>query len=441
MLPVCYTGSILILGAHMQKLTFLALAALIGLTTPYALQAATTTQAAPPASAQQTQTFEQWLDDFTRKARSAGIEGWVLEQAFTGISADPSIISSDQSQPKFSRPVSQYLEGALSSWRIARDKALLAEHRRTLDAIEERYGVDRYTLVAIWGMESNFGRNMGDKSITRSLATLAWNGRRAAFWEDQLLAALRILQNGDISSRAMVGSWAGAMGQTQFMPTTYLEHAVDFDDDGKRDIWHSAADALASAANYLHNSGWQRGTVWGYEVKLPTLFNHALADGLQRKPLTDWLQLGVTLRPELAMNEAFLQQQASIFLPAGYRGPAYLQFDNFRSILKYNNSSSYALGVGLLANGLQGEHFSLHNWPTEDQPLSRSERLELQQLLNVLGLATGTADGIIGVNTRKAIRGFQQQHDLPQDGYASARLLEKIRAAAQATQQESSAHP
>lgn len=412
----------------MLKRPSITLALLLGLSLPSTLLAAPA-QVAAPAAAKQSIPFEQWQAQFRLKARNQGIEGWVLEQAFTGISADASIIRADESQPEFSRPVWQYLKGALSSWRIARGKALLAEHRRTLDAIESRYGVDRYTLVAIWGMESNFGQQMGDKNIIRSLATLAWNGRRAGFWEDQLLAALQILQNGDVSPRGLLGSWAGAMGQTQFMPTTYLEHAVDFDGNGKRDIWNSSADALASAANYLRNSGWQEDSHWGYEVRLPSLFEHALADGEQKKTLNEWLRLGVELSKPLIMDDALLQQPASIFLPAGYRGPAYLQLSNFNSILKYNNSTAYALAVGLLANGLQGEHFSLHRWPTEDQPLSRSERLELQQLLNDLGLATGTADGIIGVNTRKAIRGFQQRYDLPQDGYASLYLLQKIREA------------
>lgn len=422
----------------MPKLSSLVFSAVLGLAAAPGLLHAAPANNTPATTGEQTVSFEQWRTGFIQKARAAGIEGWVLEQAFTDLNADPSIIKSDQSQPEFSRPVWQYLEGALSPWRIARGKALLAENKRTLDTLEQRYGVDRYTLVAIWGMESSYGRHTGDKNIIRSLSTLAWNGRRAAFWEDQLLAALRIVQNGDISARAMLGSWAGAMGQTQFMPTTYLEHAVDFDGNGKRDIWNSAPDALASAANYLYNSGWQRDARWGYEVQLPTLFDHAMADGEQRKTLKEWLQLGVELQSGITLNAEQLQQEASIFLPAGYRGPAYLQLNNFRSTLKYNNSTAYALAVGLLADGLQGGHFSLHRWPTEDQPLSRTERLELQQLLNDLGLATGTADGIVGVNTRKAIRGFQLREDLPQDGYASKYLLEKVRAAAAATQTDES---
>ena len=410
----------------MPKLT--ALAALLCLSLSWSIQSSP--QKIPAANTAQQQPFEQWLKTFQAKARAAGIEGWVLEQAFTGLTADESIIRADENQPEFTRPVWQYLEGALSPWHIARGKALLAEHRRTLDAIEKQYGVDRHILVAIWGMESGFGRQMGNRNVIRSLSTLAWHGRRAAFWEEQLMAALHILQNGDITPKNMLGSWAGAMGQTQFMPTTYQEHAVDFDGNGKRDIWYSAADALASTANYLSKSNWQAGKHWGYEVKLPSLFDHALADGEQRKTLAQWFELGVQLRTAITFDDEALQQEASIFLPAGYRGPAYLQLDNFRSILVYNNSTAYALAIGLLSNGLQGEHFTLHRWPVEDQPLSRTERLELQQLLNDLGLASGTADGIIGVNTRKAIRNFQQLHDLPQDGYASKHLLDKIRVAA-----------
>jgi len=225
----------------------------------------------------------------------------------------------------------------------------------------------------------------------------------------------------------MRGSWAGAMGQTQFMPTTFLEHAVDFDGDGRRDIWQSPADALASAANYLKRSGWQTEQTWGYEVKLPTLFEYDSADGYQQKTVQDWLNLGVSLRKEKALSQEELSMRASIFLPAGYRGPAFIQLDNFRSILKYNHATSYALAVGLLANSLQGELFSLHRWPQDEVPLTRTERIELQNLLNQLGLELGKADGIIGANSRKAIREFQLNHDLPADGYPSTRLLEKVR--------------
>lgn len=371
--------------------------------------------------------FSDWQLYFKKKALKQGISLPVLERAFSQMTPDLSIIKSDENQPEHVRPVWQYLESAISSWRVARGKALLAEHRRTLDAIEKEYSVDRHVLVAIWGLESNFGQQMGDKNIVRSLATLAFQGRRAEFWEQQLIAALRIIQSGDIAPENMRGSWAGAMGQTQFMPTTFLEYAVDFDGDGRRDIWQSPADALASAANYLKRSGWQTEQTWGYEVKLPTLFEYDSADGYQQKTVQDWLNLGVSLRKEKVLSQEELTMRASIFLPAGYRGPAFIQLDNFRSILKYNHATSYALAVGLLANSLQGELFSLHRWPQDEVPLTRTERIELQNLLNQLGLELGKADGIIGANSRKAIREFQLNHDLPADGYPSTRLLEKVR--------------
>lgn len=391
----------------------------------------TATSPTPTTPAQTERSFEQWQREFQHYALEQGIETWVLEQAFSGLTPDPSIVQADQSQPEFTRAVWQYLQGAITSWRIARGKALLSEHRRTLDAIEAKYQVDRHILVAIWGLESNFGRQMGNKSIIRSLATLAYQGRRAEFWQAQLIAALRILQAGDVTPKNMLGSWAGAFGQTQFMPTTYLDYAVDFNGDGKRDIWHSTADALASAANYLKSSGWQAEQPWGYEVQLPTVFDYALADGDQQKTLQEWLDLGVNPRQQMLFNEDQLQQPASILLPSGYRGPAYLQLNNFRSILKYNQSTSYALAVGLLANSLAGETFNLHRWPKEDLPLSRTERFELQNLLAGLGFSSGEVDGIIGANSRKAIRGFQQKYDLPADGHATHRLLERVRETSQ----------
>lgn len=371
--------------------------------------------------------FAAWQRQFKRKALEQGIKSHIFAHAFEHITPDQSIIKADENQPEHVRPVWQYLESAISSWRVARGKALLAEHRRTLDAIEKEYQVDRHVLVAIWGLESSFGRHLGNKNIIRSLATLAFEGRRANFWEQQLIAALHIIQNGDVTLDKMRGSWAGAMGQTQFIPTTYLAHAVDFDGDGRRDIWDSPADALASAANYLQHSQWNPGQSWGFEVKLPTLFEYDSADGQQQKTLQQWLDLGVRIRKDREFTEQELAMSASIILPAGYRGPAFMQLDNFRSILKYNQATSYALAVGLLSDSLQGELFSLHRWPQDEVPLSRTERVELQELLNQLGLDAGKPDGIIGVNSRKAIREFQLNHDQPADGYPSNRLLDKVR--------------
>lgn len=378
----------------------------------------------PAASASTPVSFETWLASFRERAVLAGFGPGLLDKAFANLEPDPSVIDADRSQPEFSRPVWEYIEGALSATRVRKGQALLLEQRAVLDQIERTYGVDRNVLVAIWGMESNFGQFMGSKSVIRSLATLAHEGRRPVFAEDQLLAALQILQHGDIQPAGMLGSWAGAMGQTQFIPTTYNTHAVDFDGDGRRDIWNSSADALASAAHYLQASGWQAGQPWGFEVTLPQGFDYALADPSIRKPLRDWQALGVqtgTVAPTL------LDQQAALSLPAGHRGPAFITLPNFRAILKYNNSSSYGLAVGLLGERFGGNGQIAASWPRGDLPLSRSERIELQEALASRGYQPGVADSIIGANTRNAIRAFQQDRKMPADGYPTAALLKALR--------------
>lgn len=391
--------------------------------------AASSTLLAEPAvkPATQGQTFAQWKSEFRSQALNAGINGELFDQAFAGVVPDPGILRADSSQPEFTRPVWEYLDSAISSQRLARAKRLLGEHATTLSAIERRYGVDRHILVAIWGLESNFGSNMGDNYVIRALATLAHQGRRPGFAHAQLLAALEILGRGDISPEGMLGSWAGAMGQTQFIPTTYNSHAVDFDGDQKRDIWNSSADALASAANYLSVSNWQSGQPWGAEVSLAQGFDYALADMSIRKPIAEWASLGVRSAKEDPLDLADGGQTASLLLPAGHRGPAFLVMDNFRSILRYNNSTSYALAIGLLAKRMQGEGEITATWPTDDQPLSRSERLELQKRLQAVGFDPGGADGIIGANTRQALRNFQIALGLPADGYPSKPLLDKLR--------------
>ncbi|WP_313027542.1 lytic murein transglycosylase [Pseudomonas lopnurensis] len=367
--------------------------------------------------------FEQWREQFRGEALVAGISAATFDRAFAGVLPDPGVIEADRSQPEFTRPVWKYLEGAISAQRVRTGRRLLNEHAATLDRIEARYGVDREALVAVWGLESSFGQIMGDKSVIRSLATLAHEGRRPAFAKSQLLAALDILQHGDIRPEQMRGSWAGAMGQTQFIPTTYNTHAVDFDGDGRRDIWNSSADALASAAHYLQASGWKQGQPWGFEVQLPTGFDYALADNEIRKPLADWRSLGLRGLPS-DRDEA----SASLLLPAGHRGPAFLVLDNFRAILRYNNSSAYALAIGLLAESFQGKGQVAGSWPRGEQPLSRTERLELQERLLAQGFDAGMPDGIIGANTRRAIRGFQQRLGWPADGHPTQELLGQLRA-------------
>lgn len=396
------------------------------LVTPSAANA--TTPTTPPLAAQES--FIQWRAGLRIQALDEGITPLLFEQAFAGLTLDPQVIAADQSQPEFSRPVWEYLESAVSSWRVARGKALLAEHAKTLNAIEACYKVEPSILVAVWGMESGFGQNIGSKNVIRSLATLAYEGRRSAFWRSQLLAALHILQEGDTSPSGMIGSWAGAMGQTQFMPTTYREYAVDFDGNGRRDIWRSSADALASAANYLSLSGWQHDLPWGFEVQLPKQhFDYALADGSLKKTVSQWQALGI--KPRNTVNMRLLgQQHATLFLPSGHQGPAYLLLNNFRSILKYNNSSSYALAIGLLSDALEGDYNPPAAWPKHERMLSRTERVELQTLLNKLGFDSGNPDGIIGINSRQAVRNFQQAQGLPADGYPNDALLDHVRKAA-----------
>ena len=371
--------------------------------------------------------FSQWREDFRQIALAAGIGPDTFERAFVGVTPDPAVIRADQSQPEFTRPVWEYLDSAVSPQRVVKGQQLLADHADTLRRIEQRYGVERSVLVAVWGMESNFGSNMGNMNVIRSLATLAHEGRRPQFAQEQLLAALAILQHGDVQPQRMQGSWAGAMGQTQFIPTTYQRHAVDFDGDGRRDIWDSTADALASTANYLRASGWQAGHGWGMEVRLPQGFDYALADPEQRKTVAEWLQLGVRPLADKPQVAAARAQNATLLLPAGHLGPAFLVQDNFRTVLKYNNSTAYALAISLLGERFHGGGQILAGWPRGERPLSRSERIELQERLAQRGFDPGSADGIIGANTRRAVRASQQQLGWPADGYPNHRLLEQLR--------------
>ncbi|WP_297837455.1 lytic murein transglycosylase [Pseudomonas sp.] len=376
---------------------------------------------------QPTMSFSDWEAGFRVDAIKAGIRPDVFDQAFAGVLPDMSVVKADRSQPEFTRPVWEYLDGAVSAVRVRKGQALLAQYADVLQTIEQRYGVDRQSLVAIWGMESNFGQFQGSQYVIRSLATLAYEGRRRAFAQDQLLAALQILQHGDIQPAEMLGSWGGAMGQTQFIPTTYNTYAVDFDGDGRRDIWNTPSDALASTARYLQSSGWQPGQPWGFEVQLAEGFNYALADASTRKTVAEWQQMGLKLPNGGALPANVAQLQAALLLPAGYKGPAFLVLDNFRATLKYNNSSSYALAIGLLSQRFNGGGYVLGNWPRDDLPLSRSERIELQTLLSSRQYDAGAPDGIIGANTRKAIRNAQQSYGWPADGYPTHELLNNLR--------------
>jgi membrane-bound lytic murein transglycosylase B len=378
------------------------------------------------APAPRAASFAEWRDGFRARALAAGISPATFERAFAGVSPNARVLELDAYQPEFAKPIWEYLDSAVSEERIAAGRQKAQANRALMSGIEGRFGVDYPVVLAIWGLESNYGANFGDIPVVESMATLAYEGRRQDFAEEQLLAALRIIQAGDIPPERMVGSWAGAMGHTQFIPTSFLSYAVDFDGDGRRNVWApDAADALASTANYLASFGWTRGQPAVVEVRLPQGFDYALADDETRLPAAEWQARGVrAARGALAPADA-----VEIVLPAGARGPAFAAYPNFRVIKRYNNATSYALAVAHLASRIEGGPAFAAAWPRGDRMLSRTETQELQRRLTALGYDTQGVDGIVGPNSRAAIRRFQAAQGMTPDGYVSAALLEAVRAA------------
>lgn len=370
--------------------------------------------------------FDDWLVVFRNQAQREGIEPELLDRAFRGLQPNPRILALDQYQPEFERPIWEYLASAVSENRVNRGRRLLSQHRATLLRVAGHYGVPPEYLVAIWGIETDYGRNLGDLPVIQSMATLAYQGRRRGFGREQLTAALRIAQHGDMELEDMVGSWAGAMGQTQFIPTTYLAYAVDFDGDGRRDLINSLEDALASTAHYLGTGGWRKDQPWGVEVMLPDGFDLTLADPEVRLPIEQWHAQGVTLVPGPVIPGR--DQDAQLIIPAGHQGASFLVLDNFRMLLRYNNATSYALAVGHLADRIGGGGALSGSWPVWERPLSLAERFELQRLLDERGYDSGPSDGIIGPRTRQAVRRFQQAQSLPPDGFPTQSLLDRLRA-------------
>lgn len=369
--------------------------------------------------------FSAWRDDFRRRAIAGGIRAEVFDAAFVGVSVNPEVLRLDGHQAEFTRPLWEYIDGAASADRIATGRSQRASRATTLAAIESRFGVDRDVVLAIWGMESNFGSFKGSMSVIRSLATLAYQGRRREWAEEQLVAALMILQAGDTGPGNLIGSWAGAMGHTQFMPTSFLTYAVDFTGDGRRDIWGSdPTDALASAANYLARNGWQRGAPWGLEVRLPAGFNYASADQSNRRPVAEWRSRGVTRLDGSPLPD---HGPAAVMTPAGATGPAFIVYENFFVIKRYNNATSYAMGVGHLADRIGGGGPFVQSWPRGERELSRSEKIELQERLIARGFDPGSTDGIIGPDTQGAIRAFQASQGITPDGFANSALLARLR--------------
>lgn len=378
-----------------------------------------------PLPAASNQRFQNWIRAFRGRAMSQGISAATLDRAFQNVTYDADVIRRDRNQSEFTKTIWEYLDSAASDTRIKNGKAALRKHRKKLDAIERTYGVEKEVVVAVWGLESAYGSYKGDMDVIRSLSTLAFDGRRGKFFEQQLIAALKILQAGDVAPRNMTGSWAGAMGHTQFIPTSYLAYAVDFTGDGKRDIWSDdPSDALASTAAYLKRFGWKKGQPWGVEVKLPQGFNYALAKRSVTKTPNQWSRLGVT---GIDGRKVPNYGKGAILLPAGGKGAAFMVFKNFSVIERYNAADAYVIGVGHLSDRIKGGKPIQADWPRGDRALTFKERKELQQRLTRAGFDTRGIDGKIGPNTITAVRAYQSASGLVPDGYPSLSLLKRLR--------------
>ncbi len=377
-------------------------------------------RAAPAAAT----AFDAWLSGFRRRAETLGIDRAVIDRALGDVSFDPAILERDENQFQFTKTVGTFLDTAVSDARIRNGQAAMRKYAADLDAIEARYGVDKQIVTAIWGLESAYGAYRGSTDVLSALATLAAASRRGAFFETQLIAALTILQRGEARPTDLRGSWAGAMGHTQFMPSSYLQHAEDFDGDGRRDIWSDdPRDALASTAAYLRTFGWTHGQPWGVEVRLPEDFDYLLADRRIEKMPSEWAALGVTGLDGRPVPD---HAPASILLPGGHRGAAFMIFPNFAVLERYNTADAYVIGVGHLGDRLMGGGPIRHPWP-DDRALTHDERIELQRRLTEQGFDTQGIDARIGPLTINAVRAWQAAHGLVPDGYPSPALLAHLR--------------
>ncbi len=373
--------------------------------------------------------FHQWVEELRREARAQGIDNATFDAALGGVRLLPEVLELDRRQPEFRQTFWQYLDQRVTPQRIARGQELMSRHRELLNDVERRFGVQPRFLVAFWGLESNFGDSTGNFPLFASLATLAHDNRRSAFFREQLLAALELVQRRDLST-TVTSSWAGAIGQPQFIPTTYRDYAVDFNGDGRRDLLGSLPDIFASAANYLARAGWQGNRTWGREVRLPPGFNYSLSGLNTKKTLSEWNRLGV--RQTDGTTLPAMDMTGSIILPGGADGgPALLVYDNFHAIMAWNRSILYAVAVGHLADRLVGQGSFVAIRRPGESALSRQDVMEIQRILSRLGYDTGGVDGLVGEKTRESIRSFQQQASLRADGHPSQTLLERLRVSAQ----------
>ena len=366
--------------------------------------------------------FKAFVSELWPDAQAAGISRATFDDAFRGMTPDPSVIAQTKKQSEFVRPIWDYVNGAVTGSRAGRGRDKAGEWGDTIATIERTYGVDRRAFLGIWGMETSFGSFFGGNSVVRALASLAYVKYRDDFFRNELLIALQILEAGHVERADMKGSWAGAMGHTQFMPSSFMKYAVDHNRDGHKDIWTSIPDALASTANYLKQHGWQSGVPWGVEVTLPAGLD--LKSALGRKSFAAFAALGLRRADDEAMPA---RGEASLFMPAGIKGPKFLVTENFKVIKAYNSSDAYALGVGLLGDAVYGGEGVQAAWPKADKRISKAEGIEIQKLLNKRGLYTGKYDGRFGELSREAVTKFQLGAGMTPDGYATPAVLTRLK--------------
>ncbi len=371
--------------------------------------------------------FSDWRTDFEARAIARGFAADLVTRTFEGLTSDPAVLERDGHQPEFTLTMADYLEGVLSGARIRGGRDAINTNAALFDEIAAHYHVPAQVLSAVWGLESAYGHIQGNFDVVRSLATLAHDGRRQSWAEGELFAVLRILSEGHANRDEMKGAWAGAMGQTQFLPTSYLDYAVDWDGDGRKDIWASRADALASTAYYLARHGWRAGEDWGVEVELPKGFAYELAEDTVLS-IGSWSVRGAVRADHAIWTMAEQSRPAWLILPAGHKGPAFLVSKNFHVFKRYNNSTAYALGVGLLSDVLAGGAMVRTPWPSSTGVLSRTEIKALQSALGRAGFDAGKPDGISGPNTRRALRAFQVANDLVADGFLDRAVLDRLMA-------------
>jgi len=369
--------------------------------------------------------FNNCVASMWRDAARRNISRESFDRFTAGLTPDLRIMDLMDAQPEYTKSIWEYLDILVNDDRLAKGKEMLTKYKPQFDAMEKAYGVDRNIVAAIWGIESNYSTQIGDRSVVNSTATLSCIGRRQAYFKDEFLSALEILHHGDLTMEQMHGSWAGAFGATQFMPTAFKRYAVDADGDGRRDVVDDAADLIASTANNLKKDGWQTGQTWGYEVVVPQGFDYMLADRSKVMTMAQWEHLGL----KRANNQRFPHpaDKAYLLAPAGAEGPGFLMLQNFRVIMRYNPAEAYALAIGHFADRLRGGQPFIQPWPRQEHELSKAERLELQQLLAQRGFYKSAPDGQFGSETRQALRSFQASIGAPADGFATSGILEQLR--------------